>query len=415
MALIAAALLLLTPAHFMMSRLAMDYIYPVPFVLGWLLCLLTFLDRRKPVFLFAGTTLLGIGVYTYIASVIMMPLYLLITLAVVVREAQQRARLVGIAMAGFVWPLVLIPLWLYWHPYVVAQTLSRYNQPRVVGAGSAITSGITLEEVLLELRRPVRFASVPGRVSLYWTFYDPSFLFLSGGYASLANSTRHTGVFLLPLIVFLPVGLLQYIRTSQSRAAWLVLVGFLTAPLAALLIPEPYAIDREMQLLPFGIVIATIGIATMMRSTYRWIRRAMALLLILVPLHFAFFLYDYYVDYRRYAAFWFGYNHTSALEGVINHEQQQARPRIYLSAGRSPFIEVQWQWAMVKRDRKDLAAKTVYYDSTNVQLDAIPPGSLLVATRDDREMLQWMARGELKLLAEIPEPAEPPYFLLLER
>ena len=35
---LAAILLALSPAHFTHSRFAMDYIYPLPFILGWLLC-----------------------------------------------------------------------------------------------------------------------------------------------------------------------------------------------------------------------------------------------------------------------------------------------------------------------------------------------------------------------------------------
>src|SRR5262245_56626892 len=41
----AAALLALTPAHFMYSRYAMDFQAPLPFILGWLLCLTAYLKR----------------------------------------------------------------------------------------------------------------------------------------------------------------------------------------------------------------------------------------------------------------------------------------------------------------------------------------------------------------------------------
>jgi 4-amino-4-deoxy-L-arabinose transferase-like glycosyltransferase len=51
-ALVTAALLALTPAHYMQSRIAMDYLYPVPFMLAWLLCLLIYLDRKQPWLLF---------------------------------------------------------------------------------------------------------------------------------------------------------------------------------------------------------------------------------------------------------------------------------------------------------------------------------------------------------------------------
>src|SRR4029077_14816568 len=78
-ALVAAALLALTPAHFIHSRLEMDYLYPVPFVLLWLWCLLKFDDTGNPRLLWAGGFLLGLGFYSYIAAVAFMPLYLVFT------------------------------------------------------------------------------------------------------------------------------------------------------------------------------------------------------------------------------------------------------------------------------------------------------------------------------------------------
>ena len=63
---IAAGMLALSPAHFIHTRYGMDYIYPVPFILGWLLCLVLYNERRRPWLLVAGMTVLGIGFYSYI-------------------------------------------------------------------------------------------------------------------------------------------------------------------------------------------------------------------------------------------------------------------------------------------------------------------------------------------------------------
>ena len=83
LAAIAAGLLALTPAHMIHSRLAMDFLYPLPFVMAWLLCLMTFVERRRPWMLFAATTLLGLGFYSYIAAIAMMPVYFAMTCVVV--------------------------------------------------------------------------------------------------------------------------------------------------------------------------------------------------------------------------------------------------------------------------------------------------------------------------------------------
>ena len=74
-----AVLLALTPAHFIHSRFAMDYLYPVPFVILWLLAFRVYETGRRPAMLFAATLSLGLGFYSYIAAVLMMPLYFALT------------------------------------------------------------------------------------------------------------------------------------------------------------------------------------------------------------------------------------------------------------------------------------------------------------------------------------------------
>jgi hypothetical protein len=88
----AAALLALTPAHFIHGRYGMDYLYPVPFVLGWLLCLVMYLARRRAWLLILGMSVLGVGFYSYIASIVMMPLYCLFTCLVLYQEQAQPPR-----------------------------------------------------------------------------------------------------------------------------------------------------------------------------------------------------------------------------------------------------------------------------------------------------------------------------------
>src|SRR5262249_29092263 len=67
-ALLAAGMLALTPAHFLFSRLGVDVIYPLPFVLTWLLFLRGYEDTGEPWRLVAAAVSLGLGVYSYIAS-----------------------------------------------------------------------------------------------------------------------------------------------------------------------------------------------------------------------------------------------------------------------------------------------------------------------------------------------------------
>ena len=109
-------ILRLTPAHFIHSRMAMDYLYPIPFVLAWLLCLMIYIEHRRPWMLFVATSFLGIGFFSYIASVILMPIYVLMTWLALYQSLRGSTRTYVVAAAGFAWPLVILAIWVWFHP-----------------------------------------------------------------------------------------------------------------------------------------------------------------------------------------------------------------------------------------------------------------------------------------------------------
>jgi hypothetical protein len=392
----------------------MDYIYPVPFVLGWLLCLLHFFDTRRRLTLFAATSALGVGFYSYIASVLMMPLYFAVTV-ILLAVKREPVRHWVVAALGFLWPLLLIPLWIWAHPSLVSDTMSRYVPGQHVPVADALTTGLSLREVLAELRRPEHFSSLPGRLSLYWYFFDPSYLFVFGGYASAMNSTRRVGVFLLPFLALVPIGLWR-LAASRSIPSGLVVFLFVTAPTAAVLaVPEPYAVDREMILIPAGVLAAVAGIMYLRTRPGIWPRRALAVLLLLIPLHFGFFLYDYYVDYRERSGFWFGFNHRDALESVIRADHDQPAPAIYLSPQRDPYVESYWQFAVLKAGRADLRAKTRLIDGSAVDVSQLPSGALLVLHANDRAVARILAHPEIIRVADVAEIGEAQQFWVVRR
>jgi 4-amino-4-deoxy-L-arabinose transferase-like glycosyltransferase len=412
--LVAAVLLALTPAHFMHSRMAMDYLYPVPFVLAWLLCLMLFLERRHAWLLFLATSFLGVGFYSYIASVIMMPVYLLMTWAVVHATPQRPTRLSAIGLAGFVWPLALLVLWLALHPAVVAATLSRYQLGQVA---ATLSPGAheSMSELLERTKRAVPFSSLTGRVSLYWYFFDPAYLFLTGGYANVVNSTQHVGVFLAPLLVFVPIGLVRLATRRETPLDALIVCGFLSAPLAAcLVVPEPYAVDRELGILPFGVLAATVGVKYLFDRGHAY-RKVAICLLAIVPMHFGLFCYEYFGAYRVQSAFWFEFNRRDAIEGILTRDAEAHAPAIYLSTRRIPYLSAYWKLYLIKHGREDLLARTRYFDADTLDVRDVPEGSLLLASREDKTLDALIENGGLKLLAAIPEPGDPPAFAILRR
>lgn len=410
-----AALLALTPAHVIHSRLAMDFIYPVPFVMAWLLCLLTYLERRQWWWLFLATAFLGLGFFSYIASVITMPLYVLVTLLALRATSTSATRPYLVAVAGFLCPLLVMVPWLSYHWSFVTDTLGRYQIGVAAHASGSAVPGGSPADVVRGLLAGLQPSMLTERASLYWRFFDPAYLFVSGGFTRLTSTTRHVALFLLPFIVFVPLGLIQMVTVRRTPISLVVFLGFALAPVAACLaVLEPYASDRELVLLPFGVLIAAFGIERLLALRTRGGRAAAIGLLALVPLHFLFFEVDYFGDYHRRSAFWFDWNHRGGLEEIIAREGRDDRP-IFLSNGGDALMAAYWRFAVLKHHREDLLPKTVYFDANHLDITTVPRNALILMNRDDAPLVALVRSGQLKELVAIPEPGDPPYYAVAER
>jgi 4-amino-4-deoxy-L-arabinose transferase-like glycosyltransferase len=421
LAIIAAALLALTPAHFILSRYALDYLYPLPFVLGWFLCLLTFLETKRPATLFTGTLLLGIGVFSYIAALVLMPLYFLATCIVVLREPR-RLQLLGVCAAGFGLPLLFLAGWLIGHPTAFADTAARYDLYDTKHLNA-----------LQGLRSFLSFTNVDRLASLYWSFFNPSFLFFTGDRQTMF-STKLIGVFTLPVAFLLPAGIYSVLSRPLTTRTTLVFLGFVTAPLAALLGGEDNAITRAVTLLPFTALLATFGIEYLWSASLGWFsanrianrfslsRMAAIVLLVLIPAQFALFYRDYFTDYRLRSSPWLSGNLRGALETLIEMEEQQHAPRIYFAilASTSGLMDIRnrwmgsyWQFYLIKHQREDLLARSGPFEMGHVR--EVPTGSLVLANIGEVNMDSLVKSGELKRVRMIPEVSGPEFFSILQR
>ena len=75
--LLAAGILALTPIHFIRGRLLLSPLYSIPFVLAWLWSLGGFEQHPSSRRFVAACVWLVLGMYSYLAAVVMMPIYLL--------------------------------------------------------------------------------------------------------------------------------------------------------------------------------------------------------------------------------------------------------------------------------------------------------------------------------------------------
>src|SRR5207249_8644080 len=183
-ALLARALLALTPAHFIHSRLAMDYLYPVPFLLIWLWCLVRFEHESNPRLIFAACLALGVGLYSYIGALLLMPVYGAMTVVFLLHKYRRMHQTVLWAAAGFFLPLALLIFWVPRYPHFFEETIVRY--------------GVPLNGKLHALRGFFTSSNLEQDLALYWNFHSPVYLFFRGS-SNWVDSTRRAGVFLVPM------------------------------------------------------------------------------------------------------------------------------------------------------------------------------------------------------------------------
>jgi len=178
LALVAAGMLALTPAHFMLSRHGVDYLYPIPLLLVWLLCLLTYLEHGR---------------------------------------LRPPARDYIVAAAGVAVPLMFFVTWYLAHPTALADTANG----------------------------------------------NPTFVFLAGD-LPVPFLTRGVGIFTLPVAVLLLVGI-GFAMRHPSAPSVIALVGFFASSLAAVLAGKKTEIIYIATMLPFGVLLATMGVVALWR------------------------------------------------------------------------------------------------------------------------------------------------------
>jgi 4-amino-4-deoxy-L-arabinose transferase-like glycosyltransferase len=387
---IAAALLALTPAEFIHSRLGFDHHYPALFVTAWLLFLLAFLERGRLRALFAAALTLGVGVYSYLASLIMMPVYFLVTCAQLVARRLTSPRVWAAAVAGFALPLVLLAVWMVRHPSQYAQNVQMYN----------LYDASKLNP-LQGLRELLSYTSLTERVSVYYTYFDPSFLLFSGD-TSMVHSTRRAGVFLFPFGAFLAAGIYRILARRRSAFEVLLLAGFLLSPLGGTVAAEHYRISRALVMLPFATLIATIGVEHLMRERGALWRAVAVLGLAIVPLQFSQFFRDYMTDYRVRSAGWFEGNKRGVIEEVISREPEGAPQPVYLSSDIG-WVAEYWTLYTIKHQRPDLKGAETF-DPRHDDVAKLPPGSYLIARTGDDEHPSPIKTGGMQAVRLVQEP-----------
>ena len=343
-------MLAFSPGHFIHSRMALSVLYPVPFVILWLIALRKVDEGGSDRWLFAGGAALGAAVYAYLAGVVMMPLYLVLTAALLAQR--RRARSIVWAAAGFAIVLVPILLWSLAHPERYADLLRAYRPGE-----------ITTQSTVVDATNAIVPGDWRSRLSEWWLYFDPTYLFLSGD-SSLTNSTRRAGLFPLALAVFLP----------------------------------------------FVALIATYGLARFWASPRPLWRIVGTALLLSVPIQFWGFYRDYMGPYREQSSTWYGSNLRGALVEVIQHPAASGQAYISQSI---PYADVYWRFYSRALTGTVVAAPVSMAATSDLPRSAAR-GSVAVTTADEPLALTLDQQGWLRSMT-VTEPTGAPSFVVFRK
>lgn len=248
-ALLAALLLLLTPAHMAAGRSGSGDLLPLPFALAALLAFFHFLqrDRLRDV-AFTGLAL-GAGIYTQRSAPLTMGFLLVVTI-VTLLAGRRRWQALAVVLASFAAALVPAASWFAIHPETYPDTFGRW----------AIFQA-HLRYPLEGVRAFLNWNTLGNRASLYWGFLDPSWLFF-GGPLLLAT---------LPLVA---IGVAGWRRVWSISAMVMVAGGAIVAPLAGSTFGEARYLADALMFLPFVVLLTTAGAAycwTNDHARWRWV------------------------------------------------------------------------------------------------------------------------------------------------
>ena len=377
MGLVAAALLALTPIHFIRGRLLLSPLYSIPFVLAWLWSLARFEQHPTARRFVAACLWLVLGMYSYLAAVVMMPIYLAMTVGVAARSMRWRS----LALAAAVFVVCLLPMagWYLTHPERNAQIVSAY-----------------------QLDAP----GVASRLGIYWRFFDPSYLFVSGD-PSLVNSTRGAGLFPWTFAALLPIGLIALLR-SRSPINVVVAAGFLLGP-AVSVISGAIEANRVGFAIPFAALVAAAGVARLSRARSLLPRVIAALLVVSTAVQFGFFYRGYMSEaYRVAASPWLSGNVRDALRELI---ARSGDADIYISH------EIEWAYRFwrfyaIEAGRLDLLPRTTYFADPPA---TAAPGARLICPADSARCSAIQSSGTWHELVRVPSLGGGRVFVILER
>jgi hypothetical protein len=302
---------------------------------------------------------------------------------VIWRAGGPRLRPMLAAGVGFSLPLVVFVPWLWFHPAMLHETFDRYQM-----------SDQDQVSMIQEPGNAFRRDKVAATLTTYWSHFDPGYLFLTGG-PSMTMSTGRVGVFLIPLVVLLPLGMIALIRRPDPYGFHtLILLGIVTAPIAATLKGQPFSVQRVLFMLPFASLVAAVGFGELWDMRHRVAKGAAIVLMVGLVAQFGVFYRDFFTHYPLRSAFYYD---PAAFEDVAAYMMADGKaPLIYFS-DELDDVGAKWRYYTSRDNRQDLMARTRYVHNDGLAIGPSDAGSLLAIYTKHEQMATLEAGGMWKL------------------
>ena len=385
--LIVGVLAITTPVLFIHSRLLLDSLYTVPFVLLWLVLLKTFVDKKKLIALFFSGLFLGIGIHSYHAGKIIMPIFFAVSVLYLIREKIKPSKIVVFA-TGFLLPIVLFIPWFIKHPDTIL------NQVSYIGG---IDKSVEVSKGIWGVLNTKRIGNF---LSNYISYFDTRILFVEGD-RSLIHSTKLIGAFIFPVVFFLVFGILQILNKEKDRFSKLILFGLFVYPIAPAIVNDPQRIARGLIVIPFVLLISIYGIKFLYQSKERILKQLVLPLLILGIIQFGVFLNDYFGDYRVRSRAWFNNDIGGLYESVLKSTDSRNVENIYLDRTIF-FAEDYFNFYQIKNE-KDVGGITHLFDPTKKDFSIFSPGSIVAIKSGNVQRSKPEYIGEFQKIETIKE------------
>jgi 4-amino-4-deoxy-L-arabinose transferase-like glycosyltransferase len=246
--------LITVPIIMIQSHLALENIAVLPFIFFWILMLAKNKKASRPAYLFLAGASLGIGIFSYLAMRIVVPVLSLITL-VYLRKNFKKILYFLLGLTPF---LILLCFAYFRYPGAV---LGHYSAP--------IPS---VNEFLLR----------------YLSTFDLSFLFMKGD-SFVVHSTGKAGMFLVATLPIFLIGIWKMIKNKKPFEI-LILSSFFLTPIMFGFVPDIYRASRLLALIPFYVIISTIGFLAVPRKF------GLAIVVLMLA-NYLYFAQDYWFKY----------------------------------------------------------------------------------------------------------------------